>query len=203
MNELVLIENDYPDKPILVHSDLELIDAEGETIGGSFFSKKGLSLTTEKSLAQILGHCGIMGNTILMNRSLIEKALPFPEELKYHDYWLALINECYGIRKMISKPLVKYRLHKTNTSNNSIVKNPVKTLPFMQDNRVITIKYLLDNYDFEEQDKRLILDFYSYLIFDKSRFSHFVFLYRNDFFKPSFIYRINAFFKIMFTKYKL
>ena len=165
MSELKKIEAIYPNKPILVHTDLELMDAHGHTIEGSFFTKKELSLSNKKSLGQILGHCGIMGNTILMNRILVDKALPFPEGLKYHDYWLAVINELYGVRKTISKPLVKYRLHDTNTSSNNILKKNIVTLPFSQDNRVVAIKYLLANYDIPRQDKLFITRVYSYLIF--------------------------------------
>jgi len=202
MQLLQSLEVKYPDKPILIHSDLELIDSEGSTIESSFFTKKGLSFIEEKSLAKMIGHCGVMGNTILMNRNLIEKALPFPVHLKYHDYWLALINECFGKRGTIEKPLVKYRLHNTNTSNNNIVANRAKTLPFMQDDRITTIKYLLGNYDLKAEDKYLIERFYEYLAFGKNRFSDFVFLFKNDFFKPSFLYRVNSFFKIMLSAYK-
>ena len=202
MSELKKIEAIYPNKPILVHTDLELMDAHGHTIEGSFFTKKELSLSNKKSLGQILGHCGIMGNTILMNRILVDKALPFPEGLKYHDYWLAVINELYGVRKTISKPLVKYRLHDTNTSSNNILKKNIVTLPFSQDNRVVAIKYLLANYDIPRQDKLFITRFYSYLIFKKDRFYHFIFLLRNGFFKSNLFYRINSFFRIMTAKYK-
>jgi len=86
MEELKLVEASFPNKPILVHSDLELIDMQGKSIGDTFFSKKGLSLPEEKSLAKILGHCGVMGNTLLMNRNLIDKALPFPERRRSNLY---------------------------------------------------------------------------------------------------------------------
>ncbi|WP_299880751.1 glycosyltransferase family 2 protein [uncultured Cocleimonas sp.] len=200
MQELQFLENSYPDKPILIHSDLELINDQDEVIESSFFTKKGLVFSETKSLALILGHCGVMGNTILMNRNLIEKALPFPVQLKYHDYWFALINECFGVRKTISKPLVKYRLHDTNTSNNKLIKTKSNTLPFMQDNRFQTIEYLLSNYDLFPEDEPIVKSFYDYLSLKQSRFSHFMFLLNNNFFKRSFFYRINAFFKIMFTK---
>ena len=156
MQELKQLENLYPDKPVLIHSDLELINDKDEVIEASFFSKKGLAFSENKSLAQMLGHCGVMGNTILMNRNLIEKALPFPKQLKYHDYWFALINECFGIRKTILKPLVKYRLHDANTSNNKLIKAKSNTLPFMQDNRVQAIEYLLINYDLSPEDEHIL-----------------------------------------------
>jgi len=138
-----------------------------------------------------------MGNTILINRNLVEKALPFPADLKYHDYWLSIINECYGVRVTISKSLVKYRLHAANSSNNNKLKTPNKTLPFMQDNRLKTIEFLLKNYQLEENDGLIVKRFYSYLSSEKGRFSDYIFLLKNDFFKSSSLYRLNAFFRIM------
>jgi len=201
MNELKKIEKNYPKQPILIHSDLEFIDEKDQLDELSFFNKKGLCFSEEKSLAQILGHCGVMGNTILMNSHLIDKALPFPAKLKYHDYWLALINECYGIRKTILQPLVKYRIHETNTSNNNTAIKNVSTLPFSQDNRLSSIKYLLDHYQLSKNDEIVIKSFYEYLLFNKNRFSHFMFLFKNNFFKSKISYQLGAFFRIMTAKY--
>jgi rhamnosyltransferase len=200
MEELKKIERADLDKPILIHSDLTLANTTGQRVESSFFLKKGLSLTKKKSLGKILGHCGVMGNTILMNKALVDMATPFPKGLKYHDYWLSVINECFGTRSTITKPLINYRIHDTNTSNNNYSDKTTTTLPFMQDDRAKAIKYLLDNYDLEKEDRKLISRYYSYLCFDDGGFSHYTFLLKNDFFKQSIFYRINALLRILFSK---
>ncbi|KAG1661964.1 Capsule polysaccharide modification protein LipA [Nymphon striatum] len=169
------LEKQYPDKPALVHSDLSTIDSEGQLIQASFFKQKKINLPPQKSLMRILGHCGVMGNTILMNHLLVEKALPFPEGLKYHDYWLSLINELFGVRKTIGDSLVQYRIHNKNISNNNkLTNNRIRyldlrnrdfPLPFKEDHREFAIKHLLDHYSLQFEEKTLISQFYDYLLF--------------------------------------
>lgn len=209
MREMKLLEQQFPMSPVLVHTDLSLIDSSGKFLFPSFFARKKISLPSEKSLNHIMGHCGVMGNTMLLNRLLVEAALPFPEELKYHDYWLALVNEFVGIRKTIKKPLVKYRMHNSNVSNNTLVKAKRQfydkwlkrdfELPFLEDHRVKTISYFLDHYTVGSEDKKLLEHYYDYLLFKGSRLFHFYFLIQNNFLKPDLLYRMSVFFRMMLT----
>ncbi len=208
MEALMDLEKKQPNLPVLVHSDLSYIDDKGEQIHGSFFEKKGLTLPNEKSLSHILGHCGVMGNTILMNRILVDKALPFPEGLKYHDYWFAVVNEIFGIRKAIQKPLVGYRIHNDNNSaNNRIIKTRKSwfkkraelVLPFMDDHREIALQKLLSEYPVGEEDYQLIQGFCNYLTFKGSRLSLYLFLLRKGFFKEGVVFRLASLYRILFT----
>ncbi len=208
MKALKSLENKHRDKPALVHSDLSLIDDAGKILNNSYFQKKQIKLPAEKSLVKILGHCGVMGNTILMNRMLAEKALPFPKGLKYHDYWLALINELFGERATLPNALVQYRVHDKNTSNNRLIKPEKKRLsfkrdyllPFMEDRREYPIRFLLDNYKLPENDTQLIRGFYQLLIFKGGRLSNYFFLLRKNFLRYGFLYRLSVFYRIMLTK---
>jgi rhamnosyltransferase len=209
MKAMKQLEKSYRDMPLLVHSDLSYIDAFGKHYHNSYFNKKGLIFSDKQSLSKIMGHCGVMGNTILMNRLLVDIALPFPEGLKYHDYWLALVNEFFGVRKTIKKSLVQYRMHGNNVSNNTLSPGRKKlstkwlkldfALPFLEDNRAETIRYFLDHYIFSAEDRLFVEYYYQYLLFRKNRLSHYIFLIRNNFLKPSLSYRISVFFRMMLT----
>ena len=209
MKEMAKLENEQPQTAILVHSDLSLIDTLSKPLHPSFFAKKSLVFPNKKSLSHILGYCGVMGNTIVMNRVLLELALPFPKELKYHDYWFALVNEFFGIRKTINKPLVQYRIHQKNTSNNKNI--GIKKLsfsrwfkldfllPFKEDARDKTIRQFIERYTLDNTDKALLEGYLEYLIFDGHRFKHFIFLLKYNFLHSGFLSRAGVFIRMMIT----
>jgi glycosyltransferase involved in cell wall biosynthesis len=58
----------------------------------------------------------IQGSTSLIRSSLIKKALPIPENIKYHDYWFALIAGLNGGTKYINNVILMYRRHSNNAS---------------------------------------------------------------------------------------
>ncbi len=58
----------------------------------------------------------IQGTASLIRASLINQALPFPDNIKYHDYWLALVAGLNEKCKYIDKVVLKYRRHSNNAS---------------------------------------------------------------------------------------
>ena len=142
--------------PALVHSDLEMIDAAGEPLAPSFLDWRGYAIDDTRSLERMLGPCGVMGNTCLINRALGELALPFPPALHVHDWWLGVLAELYGARRLLREPLVRYRIHEANASNStqrldggagraSLARALARDfrLPFREDTRVGPIESLL------------------------------------------------------------
>lgn len=99
--------------PLLVHSDLRLIDAEGLPLGPSFLHYQRLNPRRNSPNALSLQNV-VTGCASLINRSLIEMALPLPEQVVQHDHWLALIAACKGQVLFIDQPLLSYRLHEAN-----------------------------------------------------------------------------------------
>lgn len=58
----------------------------------------------------------IQGTASLIRASLVKLALPIPDDIKYHDYWFALIAGCNNKCKYISNVVLKYRRHSNNAS---------------------------------------------------------------------------------------
>lgn len=100
--------------PVLVHSDLRLIDARGEDIAPSLMRYQGLNPHGTCFSKQILVNT-VTGCTVLMNAALLQRALPIPEQAMMHDWWLSLVASCFGSILYIERPLVSYRQHASNT----------------------------------------------------------------------------------------
>jgi len=57
-----------------------------------------------------------IGATMVFNRKIIGKALPFPKNIHMHDAWLGVLAEIIGKTHYIDEPLIYYRRHGNNAS---------------------------------------------------------------------------------------
>ena len=99
----------------MVHSDARLVDPAGQVIHASLFGYE--RRLRNPGLRGLLYRNTVTGMTMLMRRSLIERALPFPRQSGvhfYHDLWLALVAQASGGIALIDQPLVDYRQHGGN-----------------------------------------------------------------------------------------
>jgi len=186
----------------LVHSDLSMIDSHEKKIYPSYFVYRNYLLKNKKDLGHILGPCGVMGNTIVMNKKLKELVLPFPDTLDVHDYWIAVNCELFGKRVTLPQQLVRYRIHNTNSSNtsdtlkkiNHINSNGVN-LPNLGTNRKYFLPKLLAKAN--DDDKKILKAYLEYLEFKKNRFNIYFNLLRYSLVKRGLLFRIKLFFKIL------
>ena len=102
------------DVPVLIHSDLEVVNQEMETISPSFWAYQGIDPVRNR-LGNLLVDNTVTGCTILMNQVLLRLAQPVPEAAYMHDYWLALVAATVGRIVAVRQPLVRYRQHGSNT----------------------------------------------------------------------------------------
>lgn len=110
----------------MVISDAEIVDENLTQLYPSHFklhgTKEGFFINFLKT--RYIGAC------MAFKKEILIRALPFPENqnLCVHDYWLALIAECYYSVNLVNIPLLKYRRHGKNAStggshsNNSVFK---------------------------------------------------------------------------------
>jgi len=152
------------DMPAMVHSDLEVIDEEGNLLHKSYFKYKGYDFQNTKSLETLISRSGVMGNTVMFNKKLKDLLLPIPECAPMHDYYIGVLNEIYGKRVTLKEPLVKYRLHKKNYGNVKYSKNLLEKIglffkeewPYSE--RKEFLKWLLTK-EIPQEDKKVIEDF--------------------------------------------
>jgi glycosyltransferase involved in cell wall biosynthesis len=99
--------------PLLVHSDLELVDEDGSSLGSSYLERQRLDPHRTAPLDLALTNV-VTGCTALVNRCLLQLALPIPPEALMHDWWLALVASVFGRIELLSQPTVGYRQHGAN-----------------------------------------------------------------------------------------
>lgn len=102
------------DNPLMIFSDLEVVDSKLKTLSKSFFDYQSTSISWGETLNNILIQNIAPGCTMLFNRQLINKAFPLPEYCVMHDWWLLLVAKQFGEVKCINEPLIKYRQHENN-----------------------------------------------------------------------------------------
>ena len=99
--------------PLLVHGDLELVDADGERLGCRYLQRQRLDPQRTDPVDLALTNV-VTGCTTLLNRALLQKALPIPTEALMHDWWLALVASAFGQIALVEEPGVLYRQHGSN-----------------------------------------------------------------------------------------
>lgn len=104
---------------LLVHSDARLVDGDGRPFGAGLAATQRLSpeeraeLTGGRSLATLLRRSVVTGATVVLRRSLLDLALPVPEEW-VHDEWLAVVAAAAGRTVFLDEQLIDYRQHGGN-----------------------------------------------------------------------------------------
>jgi len=107
------MEKKYLNKPILVHTDLEVVDKDLQIVHNSFFLYQKLN-PKYASLNNLLVQNNITGCTIMINRRLAKIALPIPSKAIMHDWWLGLVAAYFGQIAFLDEQTILYRQHEQN-----------------------------------------------------------------------------------------
>lgn len=97
----------------LVMHDCCIINKDGEITAESYF----VTRKCKKGFWNNLYRNSYHGCCMAFNRTLLQKALPFPHGVVIHDWWIALCGERWGTSAFIPKKLLKYRIHDTNATH--------------------------------------------------------------------------------------
>lgn len=101
--------------PILVHSDLKVVDDNLHCLDASFWSYQYIN-PSRTALHQLLLQNCVTGCTTMLNRSLFELGRPIPAEACVHDHWYALVASAFGHIVAIPETLIEYRQHGGNVT---------------------------------------------------------------------------------------
>jgi glycosyltransferase involved in cell wall biosynthesis len=102
------------DIPLLVYSDLSIIDSEGHFVGPSFMRHQNMWHSDPDPLGRLLAQNTVSGSTALCNKTLMHDCMPFPEVITNHDGWFALVAASCGKILFIPETQVLYRKHDSN-----------------------------------------------------------------------------------------
>lgn len=101
------------DTPLLVHTDLLVVDENLNMIDRSFVRYSNIN-PTQNDFTRLLTANVATGCTLMANRALYERARPVATEAMMHDHWLALVAANYGSLIWVDRPTILYRQHPRN-----------------------------------------------------------------------------------------
>ncbi len=107
-------ERNFPGKPLLVHSDLLVVDADLNIISNSFWEYSNINIAQHDF--NFLGVKNyVTGCAMMINRLAVNCSLPFLPETRMHDAWIALkVLKNGGEIRSLSQPTIMYRQHANN-----------------------------------------------------------------------------------------
>lgn len=109
-------------KPILVHTDLSVVDEKLNLIDNSYWKFQGLNVEN-KTINRLLVENNITGCTILINKILKDKIVNIPKNAIMHDWWIGLIATIFGNIIVVSEKTILYRQHTKNEIGAKNIKN--------------------------------------------------------------------------------
>lgn len=108
------LEEEVGKIPILIHTDLSVINEKQEIIAKSFWTMQKLNPKISLNLTQLLLHNVITGCTIAINRPAVILTKNIPQTALMHDYWMGVIISKYGKIDYIPTQTIFYRKHQFN-----------------------------------------------------------------------------------------
>ncbi|MFA6185737.1 MAG: glycosyltransferase family 2 protein [Phycisphaerae bacterium] len=100
--------------PILIHTDLKVVDKDLNVIADSFWKYQRLNPEKGKTLNRLLVQNVITGSTVMMNSALKDKIKILPEQMLMHDWWIALAAAAFGKIDYVPIATALYRQHDNN-----------------------------------------------------------------------------------------
>jgi len=100
--------------PGIAYTDLVLVDSRLRVLASSLWKSRALLPELGSDYRRVLFQNVATGCATMVNRSLIELALPIPEEAVMHDWWLLLVGSFLGRVSYSWTPTVLYRQHGDN-----------------------------------------------------------------------------------------
>lgn len=155
-------------KPLLLHTDLEVVDNNLITISKSFWQYQKMDIENGNKFNKLLVQNIVTGCTTMFNKELKKKLSQLPQNVFVHDWWIALVASVFGSIEFIEISTIKYRQHNQNVAgakqsgNNhfikrlfklSDVKNGLKNSVFQANIFLELYGNQLDNKTFEMLEK--------------------------------------------------
>jgi len=113
LKKMIEVEKSNPDTPLLIHTDLKVVNTNLDILSDSYWSYQGLDPEYD-ILNRLLVQNVITGCTVMINKKLADIALPIPDKAIMHDWWLGLVAASFGQVHHIDIPTMLYRQHANN-----------------------------------------------------------------------------------------
>lgn len=131
MEKLEQKHTDSETTPLLVFTDAMNFDSETGKQSGSFHKSSHLD-AAKTDVAHLLMENKCIGCTVMVNAAVRPYLDTLPEEVRVHDWWLALICSQFGEISYLAETTLQYRQHRGNMIGGSsfpdYVKNRISNL---------------------------------------------------------------------------
>lgn len=114
LNAMKAAQKIYPQKPLLVHTDLRVVDHKLNTISDSLWDYQRLLPYIAENPAKIMAHNVVTGCTVMINKPAKQISTPIAPEAIMYDWWIAIKVARVGKIAHISTPSILYRQHSNN-----------------------------------------------------------------------------------------
>lgn len=101
--------------PILVHSDMEVVDEDLDVISYSFFKYQRCN-PKRTAFSEILAENPVTGGAVMINQALANLVDRVPGCCFMYNWWIALAASCFGTISCVREPLYQHRLYTDDTS---------------------------------------------------------------------------------------
>ena len=200
------LEKENSDLPLLVHTDLEVVDEKLNVLNKSFwkYEKRDPSLN---SINRLIMQSTVTGCTMMINRKLAKLSFPVSENSIMHDWWISMVASSFGKIAYLEESTISYRQHSSNDTGskkfglNLILKKAVNFLFYDElykhlDRNINQAKSFLNQYEslLDTDTKNMLKDFVS--IKEKSFLEKRKILLKHDILKQGMIRNIGLLLKI-------
>jgi hypothetical protein len=100
--------------PILIHSDVKVVDADLNILNDSFFEFQNIN-PKRNTIKHLIFSNTVTGCTMMLNKELMKKVGNIPKECRMHDWWISLTASAFGKIYTMNEPTMLYRQHSNNT----------------------------------------------------------------------------------------
>lgn len=156
LKKILQLENLYgKEAPLLVHTDLKVVNEKLEVFADSMLTRQRLD-SSRNQFNHLLVQNNVTGCTMMVNQSLLKMVGNIPVEAIMHDWWMALVAAAFGQIGFVNEPTILYRQH----SQNEIGFKDAKSIKYNV-KRMFNIRGTLDSLGKLYKQARAFLDIYS------------------------------------------
>jgi glycosyltransferase involved in cell wall biosynthesis len=124
-DKLSVLLNHFDDETLLVYSDMNIVNENGELIHSTYWTTRKNNFT---ELDLLIVANTVTGAASIFRRELLEFLLPFPERIgdSYHDNFIACTALSLGNIKYVDYPLYDYRQHSGSVYGHKVPSRGIK-----------------------------------------------------------------------------
>lgn len=115
MDLLEATEKVHPHIPIIVHTDVTVVDGNLNVLSQSYWKSAHIKPERYKSYNYLAIFCCVQGTTMLFNKLAKQVCYPLAEDVRMHDFWVATrVIKNGGLIATLYEQTVLYRQHSNN-----------------------------------------------------------------------------------------